>query len=130
MAVDNYCNLTPLERLSKIAQLVNKGICLYYEKTNGKMEEPPQEKKTASILKIKRKESANVEDKIYLNDKILTIKETTGFLKISRTTLWRLRKHKNMPFCQIGQRRLIRFKLSEILIYLNSKNSYRKHLTI
>jgi predicted DNA-binding transcriptional regulator AlpA len=85
------------------------------------MEESSQEKGTASILKIKHKESVNVEDKICLNDKILTIKETTEFLKISRTTLWRLRKHKKTPFCLIGQRRLIRFKLSEILIYLNSK---------
>jgi excisionase family DNA binding protein len=121
MAVDNYRNLPPQERLSKITQVINKGIYLYYEKTNGKMEESSQEKGTASILKIKHKESVNVEDKICLNDKILTIKETTEFLKISRTTLWRLRKHKKMPFCLIGQRRLIRFKLSEILIYLNSK---------
>ncbi len=121
MAVDNYRNLTPQERLSKIAQVINKGIYLYYEKTNGKMEESSQEKGTASILKIKHKGSVNVEDKICLNDKILTIKETTEFLKISRTTLWRLRKHKKMPFCLIGQRRPIRFKLSEILIYLNSK---------
>lgn len=127
MTVDN---LTPQERLSKIAQVVNKGIYLYYEKTNGKIQEPSQEKEATSILKIKHKESTNVEDKIYFNDKIFTIKETTEFLKISRTTLWRLRKHKKMPFCLIGQRRLIRFKLSEILIYLNSQNSHRKHLTI
>jgi len=130
MAVDNYCNLTPQKRLSKIAQFINKGICLYYEKTNGKMEEPAQEKETTSILKTKHRESVNVEEKIYLNDKIFTIKETTEFLKISRTTLWRLRKHKKMPFSLIGQGRLIRFKLSEILIYLNSQNSHRKYLTI
>ena len=71
MTVDNYRNLTPQERLSKIAQIINKGTNLYYEKTNGKMEDLSQEKETASILKIKLKESVNVEEKIYLTIKSL-----------------------------------------------------------
>lgn len=122
MAVDN---LLPQERLNKIAQIINKGIYLYYQKTNGGREEPSQEKEVAFTSKIKRKENVNAGDKIYLAEKIFTTKETMEFLKISRTTLWRLRKRREIPYCVISNRRLIRFKLSEILNYLeiNSKPS-------
>lgn len=125
MAKDHYQNLAPQERLDKVAEIINKGIYLYHQKSNSKIEESPQEKEAAIISKTKRSEKINAEQKLYLNEKILSIKETVEFLKISRTTLWRLRKRREIPYCVISNRRLIRFKLSEILNYLeiNSKPS-------
>ena len=125
MAIDYYQNLTPQERLDKIAQLINKGIYLYYQRNNGEIEKPSPEKVVVSIPKTKRRENTNLESRINLNEKILTTRETMDFLKISRTTLWRLRKRREIPYCVISNRRLIRFKLSEILNYLeiNSKPS-------
>lgn len=122
MAVDN---LLPQERLNKIAQIINKGIYLYYQKTNGRMEEPSQEKEVAFTSKIKRKENVNAENKIYLDEKVFTIKETIEFLKISRTTLWRLRRRGETPYYIISNRG-IRFKLSEILNYVETKGLNRK----
>lgn len=123
MAADN---LLPQERLNKIAQIINKGIYLCYQKTNGKIEEPSQEKETVFISKIKQKEHPNGEHKIYVDEKILTVVETMEFLKVSRTTLWRLRKCTELPYCRIGNRKLIRFRLSEILNYVETKRLDRK----
>jgi len=120
MAIDDYHNLSPQERLERIARLINKGIYLYYHKTNGKIEEPSQEKEIVSVSKIQHKESMNVERKDYHDEKILTVNEAIEFLKISRTTLWRLKRQREISYC-IVSRRLIRFKLSEILNYLERK---------
>lgn len=120
MAMGFYCDLTPEERLRKISRLVNKGIHLYYQKTNGKMEEQEKE-----VVKNQRKEQRieiNMEHKEYFHDEILTIKEAMSFLKISRTTFWRLRKQIGVPCVLVGKR-LIRFKLSDILKYLSLENN-------
>lgn len=117
MAVNDY--LTPQERLNRIAQVVNKGIYLYYQKNNGKMEETSPK---TELIKRKVKERTHERNEIGLDEKILTIEETAEFLSISRTTLWRLRKSKRIPFCIIGNRRLIRFKLSEVLTFLGAKS--------
>ncbi|TRZ95268.1 DNA-binding protein [bacterium] len=121
MAKDYYQNLAPQERLDKVAEIINKGIYPYHQKSNSKIEESPQEKEAAIISKTKCSEKINAEQKLYLNEKILGIKETVEFLKISRTTLWRLRKHGELPYCMIGNGRLIRFKLSEILNSVETK---------
>lgn len=71
-------------------------------------------------LNLLPQETINRESKSYNGEKILTTNETIEFLKISRTTLWRLKKQGEMPYC-IVSRRLIHFKLSEILNYVETK---------
>lgn len=121
MAVGFYCDLTSEERLRRISRLVNKGLHLYYQKTNGKMEEPEQTKKVIQNHKVESKHEIELEEhKEILDDKIITVNEIINILKISRTTFWRIRKQNQIPYTFIGKR-LIRFKLSNILNAFNIK---------
>lgn len=117
MAIDYYQNLTHEEQLDRIGDLLAQGIYLYSQKKNDEPQEFLDEKKEAPLPKSEHRRSVNLASTINPDEKILTIKETTEFLKISRTTLWRLRKHGELPYYMIGNGRLIRFKLSEILNY-------------
>lgn len=122
MAKDYYQNLAPQERLDKVAEIINKGIYLYHQKSNSKIKESPQEKEAAIISKTKRREDINLALAINLDERIFTIKDTIEFLRISRTTLWRLRRQRKIPYCRISNK-LIRFKQSEILNCIATKNS-------
>ena len=121
MAIGDYNNLTPEARLDKVGELLVKGICFYHRNKNDEIERLPNEKETALTSKTKRREDIDLVPTINPDEKIFTIKETTEFLKISRTTLWRLNKRKELPCYMIGNRSLLRFKLSEILSYLETK---------
>lgn len=125
MAIGYYKNFAPEQRLDKIGELLAKGVYLYHQKNADETKNSSEEKEALPILKTKCRENVNLAPAIYLAEKIFTTKETMEFLKISRTTLWRLRKRREIPYCVISNRRLIRFKLSEILNYLeiNSKPS-------
>ncbi len=119
MAIDYYQNLTPQGRLDKIAQLINKGIYLYYQKNNDEIKKSSEEKQVP-IPKAERREGVNLVPTINLNERILTIKDAIEFLKISRTTFWRLRKRGKLPY-HVFSNKLIRFKVSGILDFVNSK---------
>ena len=119
MARDYYKNLTPEERLDKVGELLIKDIYLYCQKNNDEIKKSSEEKQVP-IPKAERREGVNLVPTINLNERILTIKETIEFLRISRTTLWRLRKQGKLPYCALSNK-LIRFKLSEILRYLETK---------
>ena len=49
-------------------------------------------------------------------DEILTDSDVRELLGVSRTTLWRLRQHANLPFGRVG--REYRYRKSEILGWL------------
>ena len=120
MAIDYYKNLTTEERLDKVGEIIAKGVYLYHQKNNDEIKKASEEKETVSIPKIKQKGDVNLVPSINLDEKILTIKEAIDFLRISRTTFWRLRKQSKLPYCALSNK-LIRFKLSEILKYLEIK---------
>ncbi len=123
MAIDYYQNLTHEEQLDRIGDLLAQGIYLYSQKKNDEPQEFLDKKKEAPLTKSEHRRNVNLASTINPDEKILTIKETTEFLKISRTTLWRLRKHEELPYCIISNRKLIRFKLSQILSCIATKNS-------
>ena len=50
-------------------------------------------------------------------DELMTVQEVIEYLKISRQTLFRLRKEGVIPFYQVGERG-VRFKRSDIEDYL------------
>ena len=54
------------------------------------------------------------------NDEILTGQEARDLLKISRSTLWRLTKEKEVPAYRVGNGRTsdLRYKKSELLEWL------------
>ena len=121
MAIDYYNNLTPEERLDKVGELLIKDIYLYCQKNNDEIKKSSEEKQVP-IPKAERREGVNLVPAINLNERILTIKETIEFLRISRTTLWRLRRQRKIPYCRISNK-LVRFKQSEILNCIATKNS-------
>ena len=121
MARDYYKNLTPEERLDKVGELLIKDIYLYCQKNNDEIKKS-SEGKQVPIPKAERREAVNLVPTINLNERILTIKETIEFLRISRTTLWRLRRQRKIPYCRISNK-LVRFKQSEILNCIATKNS-------
>ena len=54
-------------------------------------------------------------------DRLLTEAELLAFLGISRTTVWRLRKHHGLPFGRVG--REYRYQKSEILAWMKERAS-------
>lgn len=56
------------------------------------------------------------------NDEILTGQEARELLKISRSTLWKLTREKQVPAYRVGNGRTsnLRYKKSELLRWLNS----------
>jgi excisionase family DNA binding protein len=55
-------------------------------------------------------------------DEIMTGQEAREFLKISRSTLWKLTKEDQIPAYRVGNGRTsdLRYKKSELLAWLNS----------
>jgi excisionase family DNA binding protein len=55
-------------------------------------------------------------------DEILTTHEAQGFLKISRSTLWKLTKQKQIPAYRVGEGKTsdLRYKKSELIAWLDS----------
>ncbi|GEM_PF-900647 len=49
-------------------------------------------------------------------DEILTDEQLQGLLKVSRTTLWRLRRDRGLPFGRVG--RTYRYRKSEVLAWM------------
>lgn len=125
MAID-YQSLTPQERLNRIAQIINRGVYLYHQKADSKIEGQLQEQKKdeVSVVRIKCKENEKNKCNKCINDRILTTKEAMEFLKVSRTTLWRIRKQKEINFYLIGKT-AIRYALSNIMEYLESSKYYK-----
>lgn len=121
MAIGYYNHLTPEERLDKIGELLAKGVYFYYQNNTDEIKKSSEIKGKVSTPKTKSRKDINLVPKIDLNEKILTIKEAIVFLRISRTTLWRIRKRIKLPCYNLSDR-LIRFKLSEILSFINSKS--------
>ena len=124
MAIDYYKNLTHEERLDRIGRLLAKGVYLYSQKKKYEPQEPSDEKKEPHLIKSKYRRSVNLTSAINLEEKVLTIEEAVDFLRISRTTLWRIRKRGGLPCCNLSNR-LIRFKLSEMISFINSKSLLR-----
>jgi excisionase family DNA binding protein len=56
------------------------------------------------------------------NDEILTGQEARELLKISRSTLWKLTKDKQIPAYRVGNGKIpnLRYKKSELLAWLDS----------
>lgn len=56
------------------------------------------------------------------DDEILTGQEAREFLKISRSTLWKLTKDKQIPAYRVGNGKTpnLRYKRSELLAWLDS----------
>ncbi len=56
------------------------------------------------------------------NDEILTGQEARELLKISRSTLWKLTKEKQIPAYRVGNGKTsnLRYKKSELIAWLNS----------
>jgi excisionase family DNA binding protein len=56
------------------------------------------------------------------NDEILTGQEARDFLKISRSTLWKLTKDKQIPAYRVGNGKSpnLRYKKSELMAWLDS----------
>jgi len=117
MAIDYYDNLTAEERLDKVGEFLVKGIYLYYQKNSDEIKKSSEEEQVP-MPKAERREGVNLVPAINLNERILTIKDAIEFLKISRTTFWRLRKQAKLPQCALSNK-LIRFKLSEMLSFIN-----------
>ncbi|MFH1678623.1 MAG: hypothetical protein ABH914_03285 [Candidatus Omnitrophota bacterium] len=80
MAID-YQNLGPQERLNRITQIINKGIYLYHQKADSKIEGQLQEQKKneVSALRIKPRENENNKCDDCLDGRVLTTKETMEF---------------------------------------------------
>lgn len=119
MAIDYYKNLTPEQRVDKIGELLARGVYLCHQKNADETKNSSEEKELVPILKTKCRENVNLAPAINLDEKIFTTKEAIEFLRISRTTLWRLRKQSKLSYCALGNK-LVRFKLSEILNYLGN----------
>lgn len=56
------------------------------------------------------------------NDEILTGQEARELLKISRSTLWKLTREKQIPAYRVGNGKTsnLRYKKSELIAWLNS----------
>ena len=56
------------------------------------------------------------------HDEILTGQEARDFLKISRSTLWKLTREKRIPAYRVGSGKTsdLRYKKSELIAWLNS----------
>ena len=56
------------------------------------------------------------------NDEIMTAQEARDFLKISRSTLWKLTREKYIPAYRVGNGKTsnLRYKKTELVAWLNS----------
>lgn len=56
------------------------------------------------------------------DDKLLTPKQAAEFLGVKETTLanWRSTKRYNLPFIKVGS--LVRYKLSDLIIFTENRN--------
>jgi len=56
------------------------------------------------------------------NDEIMTAQEARDFLKISRSTLWKLTREKYIPAYRVGNGKTsnLRYKKNELIAWLNS----------
>lgn len=135
MPVENRYNLMNKEEFMKLTRLIKASPRKLEISMDLDIPDPPRKKRTTAASEMKYKTTTSIPrikyntDKIIvpkrtykanldLEERIFTIDETIKFLKISRTSLWRLRKCGKMPYYQIGSG-TIRFKLSEILNFLN-----------
>lgn len=57
-------------------------------------------------------------------DKILTLREVTDYLKIPKSTIYKLARNQEIPFCKIGKQ--LRFRQSSVDIWLSEKESVHK----
>ncbi len=119
--MEDYHNITPQERVEKIARIITKGIYVIALK-EGCFNDviKPIVRNEIQIKKEKSKERLKIEHKKNIGDRILTANEAMELLKISRTTFWRIRKQCEIPYSMIGKR-LIRFRLSDILDHLEKQ---------
>ena len=61
-------------------------------------------------------------------DELLTDRQLRELLGISRTTLWRLRKHAGLPYGQVG--RTYRYRKSEVLQWISQNPDASAQLTL
>lgn len=61
-------------------------------------------------------------------EELLTDKELQEFLGVSRTTLWRLRKHAGLPHGMVG--RSYRYRKSEILAWVTANPNEARQLRL
>jgi excisionase family DNA binding protein len=61
-------------------------------------------------------------------DELLTDADLQSFLGVSRTTLWRLRKHGGLPFGTVG--RAYRYRKSEVLQWVKDNRNREKQLRL
>lgn len=66
MAIDYYRNLTPVERLDKVGELLVKGIYLYHQNKNSETKEPLDKKGKVSISKSRRRRDVNFAPRLIL----------------------------------------------------------------
>lgn len=93
--------MSPEERLERIAEILAYGALRLIEK-----ESKIPDKIVARVLAKKSTKKKP--------DTFLSTQEFTGIFKISRTTLWRLTKSKEIPFIKIGNS-LIRYRYSDFV---------------
>lgn len=60
-------------------------------------------------------------------DELLTDKQVSELLDVSRTTLWRLRKQAGLPYGKVG--RLYRYRKAEILRWVSENPTTTKQLS-
>ena len=112
----NNKGLTPNQRLNRVCQLLLKGIYLYTEKYRDEIH--GTEKSTAGLVSGENDnlremtQAAKSTDNI---EKYLKTQDIMRIFRISRTTLWRLRKKNELPFYLFGNNSIIRYRVSDII---------------
>ena len=94
-------SFTPEERLDRITEILTEGVIrLSYQ----------EEQK-----EVLDNTEAETVKKINSTEEYLDTKDIMKVLKVSRTTLWRLRRGNKIPYYKIGESTLIRYKFSDLL---------------
>ncbi len=112
-------DLTPDERLDEITNLFSKAILMRIKRNNDKLDfkNSADRKQGRVIGPLNRKATKFTKRKIH-KEELMTIKEVIKFLKISRTTFWRLRKDGTLPCYVVNNSSLSRYKFSDVIRYV------------
>jgi predicted DNA-binding transcriptional regulator AlpA len=113
-----YADLTPDERMKIIVTLLSKAVLLRIQSNKDELN---CKCTVNSRQKVMRPHQNNMNSKENMNygEQFMVVKEVVKFLKISRTTFWRVRKMTRLPYYVIGNTSIRRYKLSDVTQYVN-----------